>query len=62
MKNTTNRLILLFAAIGLCATIYSAWHYYQQQRAADAAQAIKSAPYAGDIFDPKNHTPPPKLP
>jgi hypothetical protein len=60
MKNMTNRLIIFFAAVGLCAMIYAAWHYYQQQRAADAARAILSAPYPGDTF--QNPGPPPRQP
>jgi hypothetical protein len=62
MTKLSNWLILFFAAVGLYAMIYSAWHYYQQERAAEAAQAIRSAPYPGDTFDPKNHPPPPPQP
>jgi hypothetical protein len=62
MKKLTNRLMLFFAVVGLCAMIYSAWHYYQQERAAEAARTILSAPYTGDTFDPKNHPPPPPQP
>ena len=61
MNKISNRLILLFAAIGLCAMIYSAWHYYQQQRAADAARAILSAPYPETPFD-QHATTRPNLP
>jgi hypothetical protein len=60
MNKIGNRLVLFFAAVGLCALIYSAWHYYQEQRAAQAAQAIKSAPYSGDTF--RNPGPPPPQP
>jgi CHASE3 domain sensor protein len=60
MNKITSRIILLFAAIGLCAVIYGAWHYYQERHAADAAQAIRSAPIPNDIFD--KHTPPPRQP
>jgi hypothetical protein len=59
MKKASNRLILLFAAIGLGAMIYSAWHYYRQQQAEDAARAILSSPMRNP-FD--QHSPPPKLP
>jgi hypothetical protein len=60
MTKLTNRLILVFAVIGLCAMIYSAWHYYEQQRTLDAVQVIKSAPYPGDTF--QNPGPPPRQP
>ncbi len=60
MTKLTNRLILVFAVIGLCALLYSAWHYYEEQRSADAARAIKSAPYPGDTF--QNPGPPPRQP
>jgi hypothetical protein len=60
MNKISNRLILFFAAIGFCAMIYSAWRYYQEQRAEEAAQAIKSAPYPGDTF--RNPGPPPPQP
>ena len=62
MNKLTNKLILFFAAVGLCAVIYSAWHYYQQQRAAEAAREYFNQPYTGDTFDPKNHHPPPPQP
>jgi lipopolysaccharide export system protein LptC len=60
MNRRINRIILLFAAIGFCALIYSAWHYYQEQQAAEAAREYFNQPYSGDTFNPKNNAPPVK--
>jgi predicted negative regulator of RcsB-dependent stress response len=60
MKKKTNRLLMFFAAIGIGAIFYTAWHYYQQQRAENAARAILTAPYPGDSF--QNPGPPPRQP
>ncbi len=59
MNKVSNRPILFFAAIGLCAVIYSAWQHYRQQQAENAARAILSSPMRNP-FD--QHSPPPKLP
>ncbi len=56
--NRINPFIMFLAGVGLCALIYGGWRYYQEQRAAAEAQAIRSAPYPGDTFDPKNDAPP----
>ena len=58
MNKRINPLILFFAAIGFCAVIYTAWHYYQQRRAAEAAREYFNQPYSGDSFDSKNNAPP----
>jgi hypothetical protein len=54
-----NPIILFLAGIGFCAAIYGGWHYYQEKRAAAQNQAVFSAPYSGDTFNPKNNAPPP---
>jgi hypothetical protein len=57
MKKLTNRLILFFAAVGLCAMIYSTCHYYQQHRAAEATHEYFNQSYPGDTFNPKTTHP-----
>jgi hypothetical protein len=60
MNKINNGVILFFAAVGLCAMIYSACHFYQQHRAAEAAHEYFNQPYPGDTF--KHYSPPPPQP
>jgi len=59
MKRIKHPIIWFVAGIGLYGLIYEGWHYYQEKRAAAQSQAVFSAPYSGDTFNPKNNAPPP---
>ena len=55
MNKISNRLILFFAAIGLCAMIYSAWHYYQAATRRRSSAGNTSTTLSGRHVSNPNH-------
>jgi hypothetical protein len=64
MKSSNNRLILLFAIIGVCAVLYVGWRIYQEQVAQDQKRNFFAAPAssASGAPDAFHNAPPPPQP
>jgi hypothetical protein len=57
MKQSKNRLVLAFAAIGVCAVLCGAWYLYRQAVVKQQSRAAFTAPPPSGIPDILHATP-----
>jgi len=62
MKGTKNRLLTLFAMIGVCAVIYGVWRVYERESAHERARAMFAAPASSGVPDVIHASPGPPPP
>jgi cytochrome c-type biogenesis protein CcmH/NrfG len=57
MKQSRNPLLLVLAAISVCAILYATWHAYQNSMVKEQSQAAFTAPTPSGIPDIIHATP-----
>mgnify|MGYP007135454177 CR=1 FL=1 len=57
-----DRIVVLFAIVGLCAVVYGAWHMYERESTRERARALFAAPASSGVPDVIHASPGPPPP